>query len=86
MKNTYNTSSHDSITLSQLHESIEHANVETHVESLEEDNTIVTRKSKRRMTAKAFGGDYNIYLVDNTPKTIEEAYSSIDADLWKEAV
>jgi len=24
--------------------------------------------------------------VDDTPKTIEEAYSSLDADLWMEAV
>jgi hypothetical protein len=24
--------------------------------------------------------------VDDTPKTIEEAYSSLDADLWKEVV
>ena len=27
-----------------------------------------------------------MYLVDDTPTTIEEAYSSPDADLWKEAV
>jgi hypothetical protein len=27
-----------------------------------------------------------VYLVDDTPTTIEEAYSSPDADLWKEAV
>ena len=27
-----------------------------------------------------------MYLVDDTPTTIEEAYSSSDADLWKEAV
>ena len=27
-----------------------------------------------------------MYLVDDTPTTIEEAYSSLDADLWKEAV
>ena len=27
-----------------------------------------------------------IYLVDDTPKTIEEAYSSLNADLWKEVV
>jgi hypothetical protein len=27
-----------------------------------------------------------VYLVDDTPKTIEEAYSSPDADLWKEVV
>ena len=86
MKNTPSTSSHDSITLPQLHEPIELADVETHVESSEEDNTIVTRKSKRQRTAKSFGEDYIIYLVDDTPKTIEEEYSSLDADLWKEAV
>ena len=42
MKNTPSTSSHDSIRLSQLHEPIEHADVETHVKNPEEDNNIVT--------------------------------------------
>jgi hypothetical protein len=27
-----------------------------------------------------------VYLVDDTPRTIKEAYFSPDADLWKEAV
>jgi hypothetical protein len=27
-----------------------------------------------------------VYLVDDTPRTIEEAYSSPNANLWKEAV
>jgi hypothetical protein len=27
-----------------------------------------------------------VYLVDDTPSTIEEAYSSPDADFWKEAI
>ena len=52
----------------------------------EEDNTIVTRKSKRKRTAKSFGDDYIVYLMDDTPTTIEEAYSSPDADLWKKVV
>ena len=52
----------------------------------EEDDIIVTRKSKRQRTAKSSGDDYIVYLVDNTPRTIEGAYSSSDADLWKEAV
>jgi hypothetical protein len=47
---------------------------------------IVTRKSKRRRIVKFFGEDYIIYLVDDTPTTIKEAYSSLDADLWKEVV
>ena len=52
----------------------------------EEDDTIVTRKSKRQSTAKSFGDDYIVYLVDDTPTTIEEVYSSLNADLWKKAV
>jgi hypothetical protein len=44
------------------------------------------RKSKRQRTAKSFGDDFIVYLVDDTPSTIEEAYSSPDADYWKEAV
>jgi hypothetical protein len=35
---------------------------------------------------KSFDEYYIIYLMDDNPKTIEEAYSSHDADLWKEAV
>ena len=42
MKNTPSTSSHDSITLPQLHESIEHADVETHVKNHAKNNNIVT--------------------------------------------
>ena len=46
-----------------------------------DDDTIVTRKSKRQRTAKSFGDDYIVYLVDDTPTTIKETYSSPDADL-----
>jgi hypothetical protein len=59
---------------------------EPHMQNPEEDDTIVTRKSKRQRIAKSFGVDYIVYLVDDTPTTIEEAYSSPDADLWKEVV
>jgi hypothetical protein len=85
MKNVPSNSSHDSVSL----ETPEPENIvadESHENIAEEDNDIVTRKSKRRRVAKSFGDDYIIYLVDDTPKTIEEAYSSPDADLWKEAV
>jgi hypothetical protein len=57
------------------------------------------RKSLRRMTvkllggvrerervAKSFGDDFIVYLVDDTPTSIVEAYISPDADDWKEAV
>ena len=33
-----------------------------------------------------FGDDFIVYLVDDTPRTISEAYASLDADYWKEAV
>ena len=56
------------------------------METPEEDNNTVTRKSKRQRVAKSFGEDFIVYLAEDTPTTIAEAYSSIDADLWKEAV
>jgi hypothetical protein len=44
------------------------------------------RRSKRPRTIKSFTDDLTIYLVDDTPKTIAEAFSSPNADDWKEAV
>jgi hypothetical protein len=52
----------------------------------EEDDIVIIRKSKRQRVTKSFRDDYIVYLVDDTPTTIEQAYSSPDADLWKEAV
>jgi hypothetical protein len=80
MKNRTGTSSHECILLPETHEPVIHIDVKTHEENLE-DNNIVTRKNKRRRTAKSFHEDNIIYLVDDTPKTIEEAYSSLDANL-----
>ena len=51
-----------------------------------EDNNDAPRKSKRQRTIKSFGDHFIVYLMDDTPRTIEEAYSSPDADYWKEAV
>jgi hypothetical protein len=67
MKNVPSTSSHDSVSL----ETPEPENIvadESHDNIPEDDNGIVTRKSKRRRVAKSFGDDYIIYLVDDTPK------------------
>ena len=69
-----------------IHELINNADFETHVETPDEDNNIVARKSKRRRVVKSFGEDFIICLVEDTPTTITEAYSSIDADLWNEVV
>jgi len=87
MKNAPSTTGHEFIISHEqenfiLIEQIE----EPYVQNPEEDDTIVTRKSKRQGTAKSFGDDYIVFLVDDTPTTIEEAYSSPDGDLWKEAV
>jgi hypothetical protein len=43
------------------------------------------RRSKRQRTEKSFGDDFTVYLVDDTPKTLSEAYASLDAEYWKEA-
>jgi hypothetical protein len=51
----------------------------------EEIDSEAPRRSKRPMIAKFFGDDFTIYLVDDTPKTIVEAFASLDADDWKEA-
>jgi hypothetical protein len=44
------------------------------------------RRSKRPRTTKSFGDDFTVYLVDDTHKTIVEAFASPDVDDWKEAV
>jgi hypothetical protein len=87
MKNTPGDISHETI-IPHEHElsiPIDHAG-DPHVHIPEEDDTIVTRKSKRQRVAKSFSNDFIVYLVEDTPTTISEAYSSPDADLWKEAV
>jgi hypothetical protein len=52
----------------------------------EEIHSDAPRRSKRQKTAKSFGDDFTIYLIDDSPKTITKAFSSRDADDWKEAV
>jgi hypothetical protein len=61
-------------------------NEHTLVKNPEEDNNNAPRKSKRQRNVKSFGDNFIVYLIDDTPRTIEEAYSSPDADYWKEAV
>jgi hypothetical protein len=55
-------------------------------EVLEENDNEVHTMNKRRRIAKSFGDDFIMYLVDDTPTSITEAYTSLDADDWKEAV
>nr|ABG66099.1 retrotransposon protein, putative, Ty1-copia subclass [Oryza sativa Japonica Group] len=58
----------------------------THEHVTEEDVSEAPRRSKRQRMAKSFGDDFIVYLVDDTPKSISEAYASPDADYWKKAV
>jgi hypothetical protein len=44
------------------------------------------RRSKRQRTEKSLGDDYIIYLVDEEPCSLTEAYTSLDAEYWREAV
>jgi hypothetical protein len=44
------------------------------------------RRSKRQRIQKSYGGDYIVYLIDDVPKTLSEAYVSPNAEYWKEVV
>ena len=51
----------------------------------EDDNEVPVR-NKRQRIAKSFGDDFIVYLVDDTPTSITDAYASPDVDDWKEVV
>jgi len=59
---------------------------QTHDENPEEDDEEARGRGKRQRTAKTFGDDFFVYLVDDNPTSISEAYASPDADYWKAAV
>jgi hypothetical protein len=55
----------------------------------EEDNNLVdepAHRSKRLKIAKSFGDDFIVYLMDDVPKTLSQAYASPDAEYWKDVV
>jgi hypothetical protein len=88
MKSTSSSSNHEFI-ISHEHDNLipDEQIEETHVQNPPEENDdVVTRKSKRQRVAKSFGDDYIVYLVDNTPTTIEERHFPLHVDLWKEAI
>jgi hypothetical protein len=62
---------------------IEH-NEQTLVENLWGENE-TSKRSKSQKIVKSFGDNFIMYLVDDTPRTIEEPYS-LDVDYWKEAI
>ena len=85
MKETSSNSSHESVNSPKRNDTVVHFEQPLE-ENHEKDDNEGTRKSKRRRTTKSFGDDFIVYLVDDTPKTIAEAYGSPDADYWKEAI
>jgi hypothetical protein len=85
MKATHDTSDDEPTILHEHFILVEHIE-ESHIHNLVKDDDVSTRKSKRARIAKLFGDDYIVYLVDDTPSTIEEAYFYPDADFWKEAI
>ena len=46
--------------------------IEHHENTVEDDNE-TPKRSKRQRTAKSFGDDFIVYLVDDTPSSISEA-------------
>jgi hypothetical protein len=89
MKNSYGMSSLPTNVIadttpepSEIFDHAEHTPEPIH----EEIDSEAPRKSKRPRTAKSFGDDFTVYLMDDTPKTIATAFASPDADDWKEVV
>ena len=85
MKETPSSSSHEFGETPENNDEIVHFDQPLEGNNEKDDNE-VTRKSKRQRTAKSFGDDFIVYLVDDTPRIIVEAYGLPDADYWKEAI
>jgi hypothetical protein len=51
-----------------------------------DDAATELRRSKRARVAKDYGSDYTAYNVEEDPMNLQEALSSLDADLWQEAI
>jgi hypothetical protein len=89
MKNSYGISSLPANVIadtthecSKFFDHVEHTPEPIH----EEIDSEAPWRIKRPRTAKSFGDDFTVYLVDDTPKIMSEAFDSPDADDWKEVV
>jgi hypothetical protein len=51
----------------------------TDIEQVTKKDIDAPRRSKRQSIEKSFGDDFIIYLVDDLPKTLLDAYASLDA-------
>ena len=55
-------------------------------ESINYESEEALRRSKRAKTSKSFGLDFLTYLLKNEPQSFNEAMSTPEAPMWKEAV
>ena len=55
-------------------------------ESISDESEKALRHSKRARTSKSFGLDFLTYLLENEPQSFNEAMSTPEAPMWKEAV
>ena len=55
-------------------------------ESINEESEKALRRSKRARTSKSHGPDFLTYLLENEPQSFNEAMSTPEAPMWKEAV
>jgi hypothetical protein len=89
MKNSYSTSSLPANvvadTAPEPFENFDHAE-HTPEPIHDEIDSEAPKRSKRPRTATSFGDDFTVYIMDDTPKSISEAFASPDVDDWKERV
>ena len=55
-------------------------------ESINDESEKALRRSKRERTSKSFGPDFLTYLLENKPQIFNEAMSTPEAPMWKEAI
>ena len=55
-------------------------------ESINDESEEALRRSKRARTSKSFGPDFLTYLLENELQSFNEAMSTPEAPMWKEAV
>ena len=55
-------------------------------ESINDESEEALRRSKRTRTSKSFDLDFLTYLLKNEPQSFNEAMSTPEAPMWKEAV
>jgi hypothetical protein len=65
---------------------LEHTTPIEHSESPMDNDNETHKRCKRQRTVESFCDDFIVYLVDDTPISILEAYASPNAGYWKVAI